>query len=360
MQIRQITKEDTDKTTISVVDTDSQSIEGAQVLLIAKNNTYFDSKTDKDGRVIFTKLPIKSYSVFIAHPDYPAYVVEGYALSKDLVITLKKADGFSSLVIPNSTGHIPDLEGRLNPILDTSDRTYLYADNIAIEGGKNQPVTFVIGEPIVLEDRNGTSMSVTFIRVQGDSSLLQYKKFSTAENVPSNLNDSEALSLHMTTAKSAESRVVDLDKSKATVSSFGNIERMTNNQTFAVVVGGLLLLIAIFLIYRFGGIDLNNPKPENIQAVTQTSVVTKENKIPVTGSNHSEEGFNLKVPRGNSSSCVWTWVAGTGDIPESQTTDSTSDASNLHKLPADFFNGKDFKVGCTNDYGEYYEGQFSV
>lgn len=359
MQIKQITKESNDKTIIGVVDTDERPVIDVQVLLIAKNNTHFHSKTNDVGQAVFNKLPVKTYSIFIAHPDYPAYVIEGFSLSKDLIVTFKESDGFGSLIIPDRTGYIPNLEGRLNPILDTSDRTYLYADNIAIEGGKNQPVTFVVGEPFTLEDRNGVLMSVTFVRIQGDSSILQYKKIESTDNVHPDLNNAEALSLYMSTSKSAESRVTHLNDTEKMSVSRGNISQITNNQTFAIVVGGLLLLLAVYAIFRFSGVDLNNLKAEPLGFDTDTSMVRNENKVPVVGSNHSEEGFSLKVPRGNTSSCVWTWVAGTGDIPGTQTTYSSSTVSNSHHLAADFFNGRDFKVGCTNDYGEYYEGQFS-
>lgn len=358
MKIKQISKESNDKTIIRVVDTSSHPIADVQVLLIAKNNTHFHLKTSKDGRAVFEKIPIKTYTIFIAHSDYPAYVIEGFALSKDLEVTLKESDGFGSLIIPDRTGYIPNLEGRLNPILDTSDRTYLYADNIAIEGGKNQPVTFVVGEPFTLEDRNGVLMSVTFVRIQGDSSILQYKKIESTDNAHSDSHDAEALSFYMSTSKSVESQVTDLNDTQKVSSSRRDISQITNNQTFAIVVGGLLLLMIVYAIFRFSGVDLNNLKAEPLRFESKTSMVSSENKLPVFGSNYSQEGFNLKVPRGNTSSCVWTWIAGTGDIPGTQTTHSSSSALNSHHLAADFFNGRDFKVGCTNDYGEYYEGQF--
>jgi len=359
MQIRQVTKQNSEKTIISVLNIYSEPIENAQVLLIAKNNTYFDSQTDVRGCAVFSKIPTKTYSVFIAHSDYPAYVVDGYALTKNLKITLKKLGGFSSIIFPNSTGHIPELDGRLNPILDTLDRTYLYANNIAIEGGKNQPATFVIGKPVILEDKNGVLMAVTFIRIQGDSSLLQYKKMSVSDRDLVNNDSRETLSLITSTSESVESRVVDLDKSKNKIKPFGRIERITNNPTASIVIGGLLLSLILFLIYQFSGVDLKNPQPENISTVTQTSVSANNNKVTVTGGNYSEAGFNLSVPRGNISSCIWTWVAGTGNIPGSRTTDSTSAIANSHQFIAELFNGRDFKVGCTNDYGDYYEGQFS-
>ena len=73
-----------------------------------------------------------------------------------------------------STGYIPGLSGRLNPILDTSNRTYLYADNIAIEGGKNQPVTFKVNEPFELEDADGIVMQVRVLHIQGRTTLLEF------------------------------------------------------------------------------------------------------------------------------------------------------------------------------------------
>ena len=73
-----------------------------------------------------------------------------------------------------STGHIPGLEGRLNPILDTHRRTYLYADNIAINGGDQQPATFEVDVPFELEDSNGVVMQVRVLYIQGSTSLLQY------------------------------------------------------------------------------------------------------------------------------------------------------------------------------------------
>lgn len=72
------------------------------------------------------------------------------------------------------TGYIPGLQGRLNPILDTNNRTYLYADNIAINGGQNQPVTFSVNTPCELEDCDGVVMEVTVLHIQGRTSLLQF------------------------------------------------------------------------------------------------------------------------------------------------------------------------------------------
>ena len=65
----------------------------------------------------------------------------------------------------------------MNPIRDTSDRTCLYADNIAIEEGRQQPVTFRVGKPMRLTDAYGAELSVTIVDIIGRSSLLEYRSF---------------------------------------------------------------------------------------------------------------------------------------------------------------------------------------
>jgi hypothetical protein len=51
---------------------------------------------------------------------------------------------------------------------------YLYADNIAINGGVQQPSTFEVDVPFELEDENGVFMQVRVLHIQGRTSLLQY------------------------------------------------------------------------------------------------------------------------------------------------------------------------------------------
>ena len=68
------------------------------------------------------------------------------------------------------------MSGRLNPILDTLGRTYLYAENIAIAGGKTQPVDFVINRPLTLEDSQGHKFEIEVVAIIGTSSLLEYQR----------------------------------------------------------------------------------------------------------------------------------------------------------------------------------------
>ena len=87
-----------------------------------------------------------------------------------------------SAIFPRETGHLPGLTGRLNPIRDTSDRTYLYADNIAIEQGRQQPVHFRLGKPMRLTDAFGAELSVTIVDITGTAALVEYRSFQPIED----------------------------------------------------------------------------------------------------------------------------------------------------------------------------------
>ena len=39
------------------------------------------------------------------------------------------------------------------------------------------------------------------------------------------------------------------------------IERITNNQTAAIIIGGLVLVIILYFVYRYTGINLSNLQP---------------------------------------------------------------------------------------------------
>ena len=88
---------------------------------------------------------------------------------------LNRLSAGGSAIFPKATGNLPGLRGRLNPKRDTSDRTYLYADNIAIEEGRQQPVSFRLGKPMKLTDAFGSELSVTIIDIVGRSVLVEYR-----------------------------------------------------------------------------------------------------------------------------------------------------------------------------------------
>lgn len=277
MQVSQQKSKNVDRPTITLRD-GNNPISDAHIFLIAENNTFFDERTNEIGVCSFSNLPVKSYSIYIAHPSYPAHAVDGFTPDKDLNISIKKNDDIGSLICPG-TGYIPGLDGRLNPILDTSSRTYLYADNIAINGGENQPATFEIGKPVTLEDRSGVTMAVVFLRIKGRLSLLQYKKVEVSNpmhqqaghikglviEAGGNINNSGEILAHkdqFVVLRAAKD--VNYSGTISLISSSDNksfIERITNNQTVAIVIGGLILAVALYFIFRYTGVNLSNTQP---------------------------------------------------------------------------------------------------
>jgi len=170
-----ITIPKTDPKNISLtVKSDENLIHGAQVCLIADNGTTLNAVTDISGKASFNITTRRLYSVLVAHPDYSSAILKQFDTTEDLKIELKYVENVGSIIC-NSTCHIKGLQGRLNPILDTP-RRYFYADNIAIEGGKEQPVMFELNTPVQVEDCNGTIMNLIFRFMLSRTSLIDYIK----------------------------------------------------------------------------------------------------------------------------------------------------------------------------------------
>ena len=91
-----------------------------------------------------------------------------------LAVELKAIKG-GSVIFSEATGYIPGLKGRPNPIRDTHDRTYLYASNVSINEGKQQPINFVPGENLRLTDADGREVIVRVVAIVGRSALLEYR-----------------------------------------------------------------------------------------------------------------------------------------------------------------------------------------
>lgn len=66
---------------------------------------------------------------------------------------------------------------------DTHDRTYLYASNIAINQGRQQPVHFLLGEELRLTDANGQEMFVRIVDIVGRSALLEFRPVDETEGL---------------------------------------------------------------------------------------------------------------------------------------------------------------------------------
>ncbi|MCY4607087.1 MAG: putative DNA binding domain-containing protein [bacterium] len=153
-----------------------RSLPATDLLLLFPNKTWKQATTDARGEAEIdlhtTRLPM---TVFASAPGHAAYLERDWTPSeRALAIDLEALPAGGSVIFPEATGHVPGLKGRLNPIRDAHDRTYLYASNLAINGGKQQPVHFIAGETLHLSDAEGTELRVRIIDIVGRSALVEY------------------------------------------------------------------------------------------------------------------------------------------------------------------------------------------
>ena len=156
-----------------------EPLPGIEVLALFPNKTWVRATTDGAGEAALdlytTHLPM---TVYAAGPGYGAGLEQVWTPSQGgLLLELEPLASGGAAIFAQSTGHIPGLRGRLNPIRDASDRTYLYADNVAIDEGRQQPVPFRPGKPLRLTDAHGAELSVTIVDIVGRSALVEYRPF---------------------------------------------------------------------------------------------------------------------------------------------------------------------------------------
>ena len=154
-----------------------EPLTGIDVLALFPNKTWKRTTTDEHGEAHIelhsVDLPL---TVFAAAGGFAACVEYGWApAERALSLELNTLPGGGAVIFPEATGYIPGLEGRLNPLRDTYDRSYLYASNIAINGGMSQPVDFELREDMHLADAQGEEMRVRVIDIQGRSALVEYR-----------------------------------------------------------------------------------------------------------------------------------------------------------------------------------------
>ena len=121
--------------------------------------------------------------VFAAAQGFAAGIEQDWIpAQRPLALEMKPMSGGGSAILREATGHIPGLSGRLNPIRDTLDRTYLYASNIAINQGRQQPIHFTLGEELRLTDAEGREVMLCAENIAGRSALLEYRSFTEEEH----------------------------------------------------------------------------------------------------------------------------------------------------------------------------------
>ncbi len=148
---------------------------GATLLAIYPDKTCQQAHTDSFGRTAFefhSQLPI---TLFCAAPGHQASVTRDWHPPASLSLQLETLANGGSAVFTEGKGHLPPLNGCLNPIMDRHDRMYLYATNIAVNRGEQQPVHFRLNQSVRLTDVGGFEWVVRFVEMVGASVLVEYE-----------------------------------------------------------------------------------------------------------------------------------------------------------------------------------------
>ncbi len=161
-----------------------EPVADVDILVLFPNGTWKRAKTDKQGEA-----DVELHSVYLPMTVFAA--AEGFAActeygwrpeERKLTLQLSPLDHGGAVIFPDRTGYIPGLQGRLNPVLDSSGRTYLHTSNIAINHGQIQPVPFDYGEELILTDANGFEVQARVIRIEAQSALLEYRLAETRQD----------------------------------------------------------------------------------------------------------------------------------------------------------------------------------
>ena len=150
---------------------------GIEVIAVFPNTTWVRATTDAAGEadldLYTTHLPM---TVYAAGPGYAAGIKRGWTPNRGgLLLELAPLAAGGAAVFVQGTGHLPGLRGRLEPVRDSLDRTWLYATNIAIDEGRQQPIPFRLGKPLRLTDAHGAECSVTVVDLVGRTALVDYR-----------------------------------------------------------------------------------------------------------------------------------------------------------------------------------------
>jgi len=159
------------------------SVPGVELLVLFPDKTWKQTTTDENGEAQVnlhsTRLPM---TVFAAATGYTAHLEHEWVPAQGtLAIEMQSLPEGGAVIFSENTGSLPGLSGRLNPKRDAHDRTYLYASNIAINEGKQQPVHFMLGEDLCLTDADGREMTVRIMAIMGRSALVEYRPYSKGE-----------------------------------------------------------------------------------------------------------------------------------------------------------------------------------
>lgn len=140
----------------------------------SQTKTYVSGISNENGLCVLASPVRKTVTILVTHSNHKAEIILNQNNNDNL--SIKMTDGsFGSIAAPDGTCNIPGLSGRLNPIKDNLDRLYIYAQNISINNGAPQPVTFDMTNSLRLEDAFGVVKNIWIPFIDGQTSIINYQ-----------------------------------------------------------------------------------------------------------------------------------------------------------------------------------------
>ncbi len=160
------------------VHADGEPVSDVDVLALFPNKTWLKATTGEAGEaeleLYTTHLPM---TVYTAIPGYTGGIKREWLPNRGgLLQELNRLPDGGAVIFTTNQGVLPGLSGALNIKQDSYGRNYIYANNIAIDEGRQQPVYFRLCQPLKLTDAYGSELVATIIDIIGSSVLLEYRK----------------------------------------------------------------------------------------------------------------------------------------------------------------------------------------
>lgn len=159
---------------VLVRDAEDHPLSGAMVSVVSGNGTTVTADEVGDGHYTCAAPTGRLVRIWVAHHEHPGLIESDLEASEDHEVTVASAAGAASKIM-GSTGYVPSVQGRFNPILDSNGRTYVYVENAAVDGQPASPATFTVGTPFEVEDADGSVTVVTILDISGHGALVEYR-----------------------------------------------------------------------------------------------------------------------------------------------------------------------------------------
>lgn len=125
---------------------------GVHVALVSPKGIVLSANTGPDGCAeIKLKPGVKSYRLLCGGPGIKPFMKRAFQPESTNKIIVTSHSKGGSAVFDDESGFVQGLAGRVDFMSDDSG-AYVYGDNIAIEGGKAQPVDIRVGKWVSMED----------------------------------------------------------------------------------------------------------------------------------------------------------------------------------------------------------------